>query len=102
LRCFGYLFELDGLTVGYSGDTRTCPGLDELAGAADVLVLECNGAHPAPVTHMEEDAVRALRARHPGVTFILTHMGPGVDGAGMDDVVVPDDFDRIDLEQFRR
>jgi ribonuclease BN (tRNA processing enzyme) len=102
LRCFGYLFEVDGLTVGYSGDTRTCPGLNELAGAADVLVLECNGAHPAPVTHMDEDAVRALRARHPGVTFILTHMGPDVDGAGMHDVVVPDDFDRIDLEQFRR
>src|SRR5439155_1228483 len=39
LRCFGYLFERDGRIVGYSGDTRPCPGLDELAGASDVLVL---------------------------------------------------------------
>ena len=30
LRCFGYLFERDGRTVGYSGDTQPCAGLSEL------------------------------------------------------------------------
>jgi ribonuclease BN (tRNA processing enzyme) len=99
LRCFGYLFDREGTTIGYSGDTRPCDGLDELARAADVLVLECNGDHPegTVVSHMNEDAVRELRARHPGVRFILTHLGEGVDGAGIDDVILPNDFDRLEV-----
>jgi ribonuclease Z len=95
LRCFGYLFDVDGQTLGYSGDTTPCDGLDELAAAASVLVLECNGAHPPPSTHMDEASVRALRLRHPDVQFILTHMGWHVDVSGIDNVVVPNDFDRL-------
>jgi ribonuclease BN (tRNA processing enzyme) len=99
LRCFGYLLDLDGKLIGYSGDTRPCPGLTELATEADVLVLECNGPHlpHLTVTHMNEDAVRALRAEHPGVPFVLTHMGAGLDLEGIDDLVVPDDFERLSL-----
>ena len=97
LRCFGYLFDGGGRTIGYSGDARPCPGLDELAGASDVLVLECNGPHPSPKTHMEIEDVKTLRDRFPGVPFVLTHLGHGVDGAGIADVVVPEDFQTIDL-----
>jgi hypothetical protein len=46
---------------------------------------------------MNEDSVRALRARHPGVPFVLTHMGSGLDLHGIDDLVVPDDFERLTL-----
>ena len=82
LQCYGYLFEREeGRLVGYSGDTQPCPGLRALAEAADVLVLECNGPHPdgAPVSHMDEGAVRALRAEFPDVPFVLTHLGHGLD-----------------------
>jgi ribonuclease BN (tRNA processing enzyme) len=97
LRCFGYLFDRGGRVLGYSGDTRPCSGLDELAGAADVLVLECNGPHPGPTSHMEAESVKALRARFPDVPFVLTHLGQGVDGAGIPHVVVPQDFDTLHL-----
>ena len=97
LRCFGYLFERDGRTIGYSGDTRPCAGLDELAAASDVLVLECNGPHPPPLAHMDADSVRSLRARYPDVPFVLTHLGPAIDATGITDVTVPDDFDTVDL-----
>jgi len=100
LRCFGYLFERGDRVIGYSGDTRLCAGLRELAASSDVLVLECDGQHLAahlPVTHMNEDAVRTLRAEHPGTTFILTHMGVGVDASGIDDVIVPEDFERLTI-----
>lgn len=100
LTCFGYLFERDGKTVGYSGDTRPCRGLHELAQASDVLVLECNGKHveaPGPITHMDEEAVRVLRERHPDVPFVLTHLGAGVDVAGIEGVVIPDDFQRMTI-----
>ena len=73
LRCFGYLFERDGRTIGYSGDTRPCSGLEELAHAADVLVLECNGQHAdvsGHITHMDQDSIarapRPASRRHAG------------------------------------
>jgi ribonuclease BN (tRNA processing enzyme) len=96
LRCFGYLFDRDGHTIGYSGDTHPCVGLDELAGAADVLVLECNGAHPWP-THMDIGSVRDLRDRFPDVPFVLTHVGDDVDPTGIPDVVLPSDFDTLEV-----
>ncbi len=98
LRCFGYLFDRDGLVVGYSGDTTPCEGLSELAAASDVLVVECNGRHTppgVPTAHMDEEAVRALHEAHPDVHMILTHIGEQVDTASMDGVTVPDDFERL-------
>jgi ribonuclease Z len=98
LRCFGYLFDRGERMVGYTGDTTPCAGLTELADAADVLVVECNGRHAMPeipVTHMDEDSVRTLQAAHPDVHLILTHLGEQVDTASLPGVTVPDDFERL-------
>jgi ribonuclease BN (tRNA processing enzyme) len=95
LRCFGYLFDRGEKTLAYSGDVRPCDGLSELAREADVLVLECNGAHGGPRTHMEEADVRELQAAHPDVHFVLTHMGEQVDTASMPGVTIPEDFERL-------
>jgi len=100
LRCFGYLFACDGVTVGYSGDTRPCDGIDEIAAAANVLVLECNGPHPPPPTHMDVDDVRDLHARYPDTRLNLTHLGADVTPADVADlpaVTVPADFDSFDV-----
>ncbi len=97
LRCFGYLIEREGRRIGYSGDVRPCRGLEELAGASDILVLECNGPHPPPVTHMDIESVRALRDRFPAVPFVLTHLGEGVEAEGIPDVIVPADFETLTL-----
>jgi len=104
LRCFGFLFDRpdgpDGPSrvVGYSGDTTPCEGLSELARAADVLVVECNGHHVPPgavPSHMDEEAIRALQALHPDVHLVLTHLGEQVDTASMPGVTIPDDFERL-------
>ena len=95
LECFGYLFERGDRYVGYSGDVRPCAGLTELATEADVLVLECNGTHSGPRTHMEEADVRELQAAHPDTHFVLTHLGEQVDTASMPGVTIPDDFERL-------
>jgi ribonuclease BN (tRNA processing enzyme) len=95
LRCFGYLFERGDRFVGYSGDVRPCDGLNELAVEADVLVLECNGAHAGPHTHMEESDVRDLQAAHPDTHFVLTHLGEQVDTTSMPGVTIPEDFERL-------
>lgn len=96
LRCFGFLIELDGQTLGYSGDTRPCAGLDELASSSDTLVLECNGRHPWP-THMDVESVRALQARFPDVRLVLSHLGGDVHGSDFERLVVPDDLDSITI-----
>jgi ribonuclease Z len=98
LRCFGYLFDRGGRTIGYSGDTTPCEGLTELARAAEVLVVECNGRHTppgVPPAHMDEESIRALQAAHPDVHLILTHLGEQVDLASLPGVTVPDDFERL-------
>ena len=96
LRCFGYLFDIDGRKIGYSGDTELCDGLEEIARSSDVLVLECNSRHPWP-GHMNVDAVQQLRARVPDVPFVLTHVDEEVDVTGLVDVRLPRDFDRLEL-----
>ena len=95
LHCFGYLFDRDARAIGYSGDTRPCAGLDALAAASDVLVLECNGPHPPPLSHMDTDSVRSLRAKFPAVPFVLTHLGDHVDASGISEVTVPEDFETL-------
>jgi ribonuclease BN (tRNA processing enzyme) len=95
LRCFGYLFDRGEKTIGYSGDVYPCAGLSELARQSDVLVLECNGAHEGPRTHMQESDVRELQAAHPDVQLVLTHLGEQVDTTSMPGITVPHDFERL-------
>ncbi|MGI8491268.1 MAG: MBL fold metallo-hydrolase [Acidimicrobiales bacterium] len=97
LRCFGYLFEVGSKVVGYSGDIRPCRGLDELAGACDALVLECNGPHPPPATHMDVPDVEALRRRFPDLELVLTHRGPGIDASHIGNCVAPEDFETVEV-----
>ena len=100
LRCFGYLFECPGAVIAYSGDTTPCDGLTELAREADALVVECNGKHLPPgaqPTHMDEDSIRELRAAHPDLHIVLTHLGEQVDTGSMPGVTIPADFERLTL-----
>ncbi len=98
LRCFGYLFQRGQGVLAYSGDTRPCAGLDELAANANTLILECNSQHSPPslpVTHMDVPAVRALRDQYPHLPFVLTHIGRDVSVGDLENVTVPNDFASI-------
>jgi ribonuclease BN (tRNA processing enzyme) len=95
LRCFGYLFDRGDQTVAYSGDVKPCAGLTELASEADVLVLECNGRHNGPPSHMHEESVQTLASAHPGLHIIVTHLGEQVDVGKLEGITVPSDFDRL-------
>jgi ribonuclease Z len=96
LTCFGYVIEVEEHRLGYSGDTHPCEGLETIAGSSETLVLECNGAHPSP-THMDVEAVRSLASRYPETRFIVTHRGGDVEPGMLPGILVPDDYDRIEV-----
>ena len=97
LDCYGYLIEVDGRTIGYSGDTTLCPGLRQIAAGADVLVLECNSQHDRSPVHMTFDDVRTLRSEYPDLPLVLTHRAKEVDGGDLPRVLVPNDLETVDV-----
>ena len=97
LECFGYLIEVDGRTVGYSGDTTLCPGLREIAANADALVMECNSHHDVSPVHLTFDDVRTIRAEFPNLPLVITHHDNDVDDGGLPNVCVPADFETITI-----
>ncbi len=68
----GYRVHVDGGVLAYTGDTRMCDAVLELAAGSQVLIVECGGARTAH--HMEWDDVFALREEVDRATQILvTH-----------------------------
>lgn len=100
LSCFGYVLEVGGTRIGYSGDSEPCRGLEQIAEGCDVLVLECAELHRTP-THMDVEAVADLSHRHPGLRILLTHLGDGVDKSiaksGLEKVELPNDLDTVEV-----
>jgi ribonuclease BN (tRNA processing enzyme) len=97
LDCFGYLIQRNGRWIGYSGDTKLCDGLRQIAAGADTLVLECNQAHGQPRTHMSLDGVRSLRDEFPALPFVLTHMGADVEEPAIAGVRLPADLQTLQV-----
>jgi ribonuclease BN (tRNA processing enzyme) len=99
LRTFAYILELDGLTLGYSGDTGPCVGLDKVAEQVDVLVAECTGPHTAapPPVHLDTTDILELQRRFPDVRLVITHIGSGANTASLPGCTVASDVETIEL-----
>ena len=68
--------ELDGVTVGYSGDTAWTPALAQPAQSADVFVCEAYTYDKRVRYHLSYDDIREHRDQLGGGRLVLTHMGP--------------------------
>jgi len=99
LRSYAYVLELDGLTLGYSGDTGPCAALDKVAGQVDVLVVECTGPQTGGVkpVHLDAPDVSDLQHRFPNVRIVLTHIGASADTASLEGCIAPSDLETITL-----
>ena len=100
LRCFGYLFaaprrrhRLFGRHDAVRRADRAGPCI-RCAGGGVQREAPPAGATP---THMDEDSVRELRAAHPDLHIVLTHLGEQVDTASIPGVTIPSDFERLNL-----
>lgn len=87
LPCFASPVDHDELTnphglrigpLGFSGDTRWTPALEELAEGAAVFLCECGGVVPGRPKHCSLEELRLHRALLRCERLFLTHLGPEV------------------------
>jgi ribonuclease Z len=93
LECYGYIFEIGGARVAYSGDTKPCSGLDFLAANCSTLIVECNGTRAAH-SHMDTASLLALRERYPEPLMVATHIGADV--GPVPGVLLPNDLEVVE------
>ncbi len=76
----GYRARLNGTNFAYTGDTRLCDSVLDLARGAGVLVSECASRDSAIPIHMNlVDDIPEVRAAMPAAAqLVLTHVTPDV------------------------
>ncbi len=87
----GYRIHLGGKVVAYTGDTKICDAVYELADGADLLIAECGGGPP----HMDWPDIFALREALPTSTaMLITHYDgrSAPDVAAVDGMTLAEDF----------
>jgi ribonuclease BN (tRNA processing enzyme) len=71
--------SVDGVVVGYSGDTGPCPELDEVAAGADLMLAEASfrvGVDNPPHLHLTGAECGQLATRAGVRRLVLTHVPP--------------------------
>ena len=85
----GYRFEdTTGRLAVFSGDTGACPGLEEAAAGADLLVVECSTPDELAVDgHLTPSEVADLCSRARPARVVLTHQYPAAAELDLVDLV---------------
>ncbi|MGA8848077.1 MAG: MBL fold metallo-hydrolase [Nocardioides sp.] len=86
IEAYGLRVSADGSTLGYSGDTAPCDGLEEIA--ADVQLLLCEASfremdENPPGIHLTGVDAGAAAARGQASRLVLTHVPPWFDRDAM-------------------
>lgn len=91
----GYRALLAGRRLAYTGDTRLCDNVFELAKGAEVLVSECASRSAQIPIHMNlVDDIPRVRAALPRESqLILSHLAPDVDDGGLENTRIARDFE---------
>ncbi|SDO49357.1 Ribonuclease BN, tRNA processing enzyme [Nocardioides szechwanensis] len=79
---FGLRIAADGATIGYSGDTGPCAGLDRVAEDVDLLLAEASfrtGDDNPPNLHLTGTDCGDVAARSRSKRLVLTHIPPWFD-----------------------
>jgi len=91
IEAYGLRVAADGVTLGYSGDTAPCEGLETVAAGVDLLLAEASfrdGDDNPPGVHLTGADAGATAARGAVGRLVLTHVPPWFDRAQMLDEAV--------------
>lgn len=92
--CLGFQCRLGRRRFAYTGDTRLCPSVFDLAKGTELLVSECASRSDIVPVHMNltDDIPQVRAAMAPTAKLILTHLAPDVDANGLPNTVIAEDF----------
>ena len=98
---YGYLFEKDGKSFGFTGDTSLCSGVEYLASKCSYLFCDCmfiKGNNK----HMGIDNIVYLTNKYPKCKFVLSHMEDitreELKNNKIKNIIVPNDGDLIEIK----
>lgn len=74
----GYRLRTGGRTIGVTGDTAWCPGLEELARGCDVLIVECTTVHRQEYAHISLEELKEGVKRLEAKRIVLVHVSSDV------------------------
>jgi ribonuclease Z len=67
--------DSQGTTVGFSGDSTHCAGLERVIDQSDLMVCECTAWNPSVTGgHLWAGQVSELMEAHPRTPFLLSHL----------------------------
>jgi ribonuclease BN (tRNA processing enzyme) len=92
----GYACRWNGRRFAYTGDTRLCDGVYDLARDVELLISECASREAQIPIHMNlrDDMPKVRAAMPPEAQLLLTHIAPDVDTGGLDRTTVARDLAR--------
>ncbi|MGQ9591155.1 MAG: MBL fold metallo-hydrolase [Planctomycetota bacterium] len=70
----GYRFHAGGRRVAVTGDTRWCPGLEELSRGCDLLVVECSSLERQAYAHVSLEELREGASRLGAARVAIVHL----------------------------
>lgn len=93
----GYACTLGGRRFSYTGDTRLCDGVLDLARRSELLVSECASRADLVPIHMNlvDDMPKLRAAMDPDAHLLLTHLSADVDAAGLKNTTIARDLARF-------
>jgi len=77
MEAYGYNITKGGKTVGFSGDTTFCDGVEQLIKGASIAFLDVTGPPPLgvePVYHMDIPEFEQLKSKYPKCLLVPIHM----------------------------
>lgn len=74
---YGFIIKTPSGTIGYSGDSKTCPGINKIIQASDTLILDISN-FTENTSHMGLNNLIDFATKYPNKQFYATHLSTEV------------------------
>lgn len=72
--CFGYIIDIDGKSVGFSGDSSYCNAINKIVEASDISILDMSLKEEGNKSHMGFLDIKEICKKYPNKKIVATHM----------------------------
>jgi ribonuclease BN (tRNA processing enzyme) len=98
---YGYIFEKDKMTVGFTGDTALCNAVEYMASLCNYLFCDCMFVIGTK-KHQGINDIVYLANKYPNCNFIVSHMEDSarseLKNSRIKNIIVPEDGDVIEIK----